>query len=67
MLVVQQQKTALTIVENKIPNNSNLVKKIMIQTLQKLTDYDHDKYSAAPEFNTLAASVLMQYQHKQIY
>ena len=31
-----------------------------------LTDHNHDKYITAPEFNTLAADVLMQDQHKQI-
>ena len=55
-------KTALTTVENKIPNVSSFVKKTDYNTKiteieKKLTDHNHDKYIATPEFNTLAASV----------
>ena len=49
---------ALTTVENKIPNISTLVKKTDYNTKiteikKKLTDHNHDKYIAIPEFNTL--------------
>ena len=55
-------KTALTAVENKIPDVSSIVKKTDYNTKiteieKKLTDHNHDKYIATPEFNTLAASV----------
>ena len=58
-------KTALTTVENKIPNVSNLVKKTDYNTNiteieKKLTDHNHDKYITTPEFNSLAADVLMR-------
>ena len=41
--------TALVAVENKIPNISNLVKKLIItqkvvKLKIKITDHDHDKY-----------------------
>ena len=54
-------KTALIAVENKIPCVSSLVKKADYNTKiteieKKLTDLNHDKYIAPPEFNTLAAS-----------
>ena len=53
---------ALTAVENKIPNISSLVKKTDYNTKiteieKKLTDHNHDKYIATPEFNTLATYV----------
>ena len=55
--------TALTTVEHKIANISNLVKKkkktdynTKITEIEKnLTDHNHDKYITTPEFNTLAA------------
>ena len=52
--------SALTAVENKIRSVSNLVKKTdydtKISELQnKLTDHNHDKYIANPEFNKLTA------------
>ena len=55
--------TALTTVENKIPNISSLVKKAdynkkIIEIEKKLTDHNHDKYITTPELNNLAASVL---------
>ena len=55
-------KTALTVVENKIPSASSLVKKTDYDTKiteieKKLTDHNHDKYIATPEFNTLAADI----------
>ena len=64
-------KIALTIVENKIPNVSNLVNKTDYNTKtteieSKLTDHNHDKYITTPEFNTLAEDVLMQDCHKPI-
>ena len=54
--------TALTAVENKLPNISSLVKKTDYNTKiteieKKLTDHNHDKYITTPEFNTLAADV----------
>ena len=55
-------KTVLTAVENKIPSVSTFVKKTIYETKvsefeKKLTDHNHDKYIATPEFNTLAANV----------
>ena len=55
-------KTALTVVENKLPDVSSLVRKTNYDTkiseLEiKITDHNHDKYITTPEFNTLAASV----------
>ena len=52
--------TALTAVENKIPNVSNLVKKTDYNTKineieKKITDHDHDKYITTPEFNKLTS------------
>ena len=50
-------KTVLTAVENKIPSVSTFVKKTIYETKvsefeKKLTDHNHDKYIATPEFNT---------------
>ena len=55
-------KTALTTVENKIPDVRSLVKETDYNTKiteieKKLTDHNHDKYITTPEFNTLAADV----------
>ena len=55
-------KTALTVVENEIPSVSSLVKKPdyctkITEIEKKLTDHNHNKYIATPEFNTLAVSV----------
>ena len=55
-------KTALTVVENKIPSASSLVKKTdydtkIIENEKKLTDHNHEKYIATPEFNTFAADI----------
>ena len=52
--------TALTAVENKIPNVSNLVKITDYNTKvneieKKITDHNHDKYITTPEFNKLTA------------
>ena len=71
MLAVQQKKTALTIVENKIPDFGNLVKKTdyntkVIEIENKLNNHNHDKYIETSEFNKLAVDFLMQEQHKQI-
>ena len=54
--------SALTVVENKILDVSNLIKKTdyntkMSETENKVNDHDHDKYINTPEFNTLAAIV----------
>ena len=62
MLVIQQQKTALTTKENKIPDVSHLVNKTDYNTKtteieKKLTENNHDKYTTTPEFNKLAADV----------
>ena len=56
---------ALTGVETKIPSVSNLVKKTDYDTKiteieKKFTDHNRDKYITTPEFNTLAANVLIQ-------
>ena len=54
--------TTLTAVENKIPNDSNIVKKKRKKTdyntkinevEKKITDHGHDKYITTPEFNKL--------------
>ena len=50
--------SALTAVENKIPNVSNLVKKTGTKSSElekKLNDHKHDKYITIPEFNKLTA------------
>ena len=54
--------SALTAVENIIPDVSSLVKKTDYNTKisdieKKIIDYNHDKYITTPEFNTLAADV----------
>ena len=52
---------ALTAVENKKPNVSNLVQKktdynTKVNEIEKIiTDHDHDKYITSPEFNKLTA------------
>ena len=53
--------SALTAVENKIPDVSHLVKKTDYNTKmsdieKKINDHNHDKYITTPEFNTMAAS-----------
>ena len=58
-------KSTLTTVENKIPSLSNLVKKTDYNTKvteieNKLNNHNHDKYIDTPEFNKLAADVLMR-------
>ena len=50
-------KTGLSTVENKIPDFSSLVKKTdhntkITEIEKKLTDHDHNKYIATPEFNS---------------
>ena len=55
-------KGALTTVENKVPDVSNLVKKTDYNTKvaeieNKLTDHNHDKYIDTSDFNKLAADV----------
>ena len=56
-------KTALTAVENKIPDVSSLVKKKKLwhknrwAWKKKLTDHDHDKDITTPKFNILAVDV----------
>ena len=55
-------KTALTAVENKIPDVSSLAKKTHYNTKiteieKKFTDHNYDKFITTPEFNTLAADV----------
>ena len=52
--------SALSAVENKIPNVNNLLKKAHYDTKipdieKKITDQDHDKYITTPEFNAMAA------------
>ena len=53
-------KTALTAVENKIPNVSNLIKKTDYNTKiteieNKVNNHNYDKYIDTQEFNKLAA------------
>ena len=57
--------SALTVVENKIPDVSGLVKQTDYNTKiseieKKITDHNYDKYITTPEFNNLAAGVLLQ-------
>ena len=54
--------SALTAVENKIPDVSSLVKKTDYNTKiseieNKVNNHNHDKYITTPEFITLAADV----------
>ena len=55
--------TALTAVENKIPNVGNLVKKAdyntkISQIENKITtDHDHDKYITIEKFNKLTSEI----------
>ena len=62
----------LTVVENKIPNVNNLVKKLAItQKLVKLkkkisTDHDCNKYNITRKFNKLTSENLLQNKNKQI-
>ena len=54
--------SALTAVENKIPDVSSVVKKTDYNTKisgieKKITDRNHDKYITTPEFNTIVADV----------
>ena len=54
--------SALTAIENKIPNVVSLVKKKdydtkIIEIEKKLFDHSHDKYITTPEFINLAAGV----------
>ena len=54
--------SALTAIENKIPDVSSLVKKTDYNTKisdieKKIIDHNHDKYITTPEFNSLAADV----------
>ena len=55
-------KTALTVIENKIPNVSNLINKTDCNTKvaeieNKLNNHNHDKYIDTQEFNKLADNV----------
>ena len=61
-LISLATKTALTTVENKIPDVSNLVTKTDYDTKvteieNKLTNDNHDKYIGTSEFNKIAADV----------
>ena len=54
--------TALTAVENKIPDVCSLVKKTDYNTKiseieNRVNNHNHDKYITTPEFNTLAANI----------
>ena len=54
--------SALTAVENKLPDVRSLVKKAdsdrkISDIEKKITDHDHNKYITIPEFNTIAANV----------
>ena len=53
---------ALTVIENKMPDVSSLVKMADYNTKisdleKKIIDNNHDKYITTPDFNTLAADV----------
>ena len=53
--------SALTAVENKIPDVSSLVRKTdyntkIFDTEKKIDDQNHDKYITTPEFNAMVAS-----------
>ena len=59
---LQKTNSALTAVENKIPDVSSLVKKTDYDTKiseieEKVSDHNHGKYITTPEFNILAAMV----------
>ena len=61
-LVGKVDNSALIAVENKIPDDSILVKKTdynkkISDIEKKIIDHNHDKYITTPEFNTLAADV----------
>ena len=54
--------SALTAVENKIPDVSSLVKKTdynkkIIEIENKVNNHNHDKYITTPEFNTMTADI----------
>ena len=54
--------SALTAVDNKIPDNSSLVEKTDYNTKisdieKEIIDHNHDKYITTPEFNTMAADI----------
>ena len=62
MLLNLAIKTALTAVENKLPDVSNLVKGTdynyeVTEIENKLNNRDHDKYIDISEFNKLAGDV----------
>ena len=59
---IRHIKTALTAIENKIPNISKLVKKTDYNTKvteieNKLNNHNHDKYIDTSEFKVLASDV----------
>ena len=61
-LVGKVDNSALIAVENKIPDDSILVKKTdynkkISHIEKKIIDHNHDKYITTPEFNILAADV----------
>ena len=63
--------SALTAIKNEIPDVSSLVKKTDYNTKiseieNKANNHNYDKYITTPEFNTMAASALMQNYHKQM-
>ena len=56
--------SALTAVENRIPNISNLVKKTdydtkISETEKKVADHNHDKYITTPKFNKFTSEVFV--------
>ena len=57
--------SALTAIENKIPDVNNLVKKTdydakILDIEKKVTDHDHDKYITTSEFHKLTTENLLQ-------
>ena len=69
--LVVATKSALTAVENKIPDASSLVKKTdydtkIVEHKNKISDHNHDKYITIPQFNTSAARVFnARFNNKQ--
>ena len=58
--VILLTTSSLTVVENKIPSGSNLVKNTDYNTKnnkieKKVTGHNHDKYITTPEFDKLTS------------
>ena len=62
MRLVKGEILIITVVENKIPNGSNLVKKTEYNTKiseveKKITDHNHDTCITTPEFNKFTPEI----------